>query len=199
MAADARTLDGLLARHAERMEARAARTRELQAAALEASTNLTTNVDERASNLSAKASEISETLAGATLTPRERRAKRTISPKQVGGGAHLDAAVGRLDSALTHAGEEIDKRYAYLKALDKRSSENLLPAGNAIGATYQVGAFLYSIEGASNAGHEIHLAGFIGGFALTLGLTFGIALYRIRRGLPSSLAPPKSPSEAATS
>jgi hypothetical protein len=196
--ADAKRLEGLMIKHSVRLEARAARAKELQSAALEASTNLTEHVDERASSLSTQASEIAETLANATLSPRERKSKsKAIQTKQVGGGAHLDAAVGQLDSALTSAGEEIDKRYAYLTALDKRAAENLLPTGNAIGATYQVGAYLYSIEGANNTAHEIHLASFIGGFALTLGIMFGIGLYRVRRGLPSSLAPPKSPPAAA--
>src|SRR5271165_649401 len=189
--AEAKVLEGDLLRHSAHLEARAARAKELQSAALEASTNLTEHVDERASSLSTKASEIAETLANATLSPSERKSK-AIQTKQVGGGAHLDAAVGQLDSAITHAGEEIDKRYAYLAALDKRAAENLLPAGNAIGASYQVGAYVYSIEGANNTAHEIHLASFIGGFALTLGIMFGIGFYRVRRGLPSSLAPPKS-------
>src|SRR5271167_54122 len=189
--ADAKRLESLMIRHSAHLEARAARAKELQAAALEASTNLTGHVDESASSLSTQASEIAETLANATVSPREQKSK-AVQSKQVGGGAHLDAAVGQLDSAITGAGEEIDKRYAYLTALDKRAAENLLPAGNAIGATYQVGAYVYSIEGANNTAHEIHLASFIGGFALTLGIMFGIAFYRIRRGLPSSLAPPKS-------
>src|SRR5271167_461917 len=190
--ADAKRLEDRLIRHSAHLEARAARAKELQSSALEASTNLTGHVDERASSLSTQASEIAETLANATLSPHEQKSSKAVQPKQVGGGAHLDAAVGQLDSAITHAGEEIDKRYAYLAALDKRSAENLLPAGNAIGATYQVGAYVYSIEGANTTAHEIHLASFIGGFALTLGIMFGIAFYRIRRGLPSSLAPPKS-------
>jgi len=196
--ADAKVLEGLMLRHSAHLEARAARAKELQSAALEASTNLTEHVDERASSLSTKASEIAETLANATLSPSERKSK-AIQTKQVGGGAHLDAAVGQLDSAITHAGEEIDKRYAYLGALDKRSAENLLPAGNAVGATYQVGAYVYSIEGANSTAHEIHLASFIGGFALTLGIMFGIGFYRVRRGLPSSLAPPKRPPAPAKS
>src|SRR5271167_297910 len=196
--ADAKRLEDRLIRHSAHLEARAARAKELQSSALEASTNLTGHVDERASSLSTQASEIAETLANATLGPRERKSKAT-QPKQVGGGAHLDAAVGQLDSAITHAGEEIDKRYAYLTALDKRAAENLLPAGNAIGATYQVGAYVYSVEGANSTAHEIHLASFIGGFALTLGIMFGIGFYRVRRGLPSSLAPPKSPPAPAKS
>jgi hypothetical protein len=69
---------------------------------------------------------------------------------------------------------------------------------NAQGATAQVGAFVYSVAGANNAAHETHLAGFIAGFALALGLGFGIGLYRIRRGMPSSLKPPKANGKKAT-
>lgn len=192
---EAKALEAALLRHAARLQARAAKAKELQSAALEASTNLTEHVGESASALSTQAAEAAQTLAGATLNPKERKSK-SVQSKQVGGGAHLDAAVGQLDSAITGVGNEVDKRVAYLAALNKRAAENKLPAGNAIGATYQVGAYVYSIEGASNTAHEIHLAGFIGGFALTLGIMFGIGFYRVRRGLPSSLAPPKSPAPA---
>ena len=67
-----------------------------------------------------------------------------------------------------------------------------IPAGNALGATAQVGAFVYSIAGANNVGKQTHLAVFIGGFALVIGIGFGIGLYRMRRGMPSSLKPPKT-------
>jgi hypothetical protein len=144
----------------------------------------------RASALSANAGATATTLANATLRPGKPR--QPIQTRQVGGGARLDKAVGRLDSAITDAADKVDSSYAYLAALDKRATENRLPAGNAIGATGQVGAFVYSISGANNTAHQTHLSVFIGGFALVLGITFGIGLYRIRRGMPSSLAPPKS-------
>jgi hypothetical protein len=163
--------------------------------ALTASTKLAGLVP-TANALSSNAAKTAATLAGATLPGRKRQPK-AIQPKQVGGGAHLDKAFGDLDAAITDAGNKVDGVYAYLTALDKRATDNKLPAGNAIGATVQAGAFVYSISGANNTAHQTHLAIFIGGFIFTLGLTFGIGLYRIRRGLPSSLAPPKSSPAAA--
>jgi hypothetical protein len=168
-----------------------ATTNVLAPAALTASTKLTGLVP-TVSDLSTKAAQAANTLANVTLHPKSKKSAKAIQPKQVGGGAHLDAAVGKLDSAITDAGNKVDSAYAYLKALDKRSAENLLPTGDAIGATFQTGAYVYSVSGANNTAHQVHLAGFIGGFALTLGLLFGIGLYRVRRGLPSSLAPPKA-------
>jgi hypothetical protein len=161
----------------------------LAPAALTASTKVIGLVP-TANDLSIKAAQAATTLANATLSRRKRQSK-TIRPKQVGGGARLDAAVGQLDGAITDAANKVDSTYAYLAALEKRAGEDKLPGGDASGATVQAGAFVYSVSGANDTGHQIHLAGFIGGFALTLGLLFGIGLYRIRRGLPSSLAPPK--------
>jgi hypothetical protein len=144
-----------------------------------------------ANDLSTTAAETANTLADATVSPGKKTPKK-IQPKQVGGGARLDKAVGQLDDSITSAGNKVDTYYANLTALDKRSSDNMLPAGNAKGATVQAGAFVYSVSGANNNAHQTHLAAFIGGFALVLGIGFGIALYRIRRGMPSSMAPPKS-------
>ncbi len=155
-----------------------------------ASTNLIGLVP-KANDLSNNAAATATTLANASLSPSKHQSK-TIQPKQVGGGAHLDKAFGQLDAAITNAADKVDNTYAYLAALDKRAADNQLPAGNATGATAQAGAFVYSVSGANNAVHQTHLAVFIGGFFLVLGLCFGIGLYRIRRGLPSSLAPPKS-------
>jgi hypothetical protein len=191
-AANARELEGRLRAHAGRLEERAANAKELQLSALTASTNLTEHVAEDANSLSAKATETATTLEGATLKPGKKSSAKAIQPKAVGGGAHLDAAVGQLDAAITGTATKVDNEYAYLTALDKRAGENMLPAGNAIGATAQAGAFVYEIAGANNAEHEIHLAAFVGGFALTLGIMLGIGLYRVRRGLPSSMKPPKS-------
>jgi hypothetical protein len=144
----------------------------------------------KATALSTNASATATTLANATLRPGKQR--QPVTTKQVGGGAKLDNAVGRLDAAITEAADKVDKSYAYLMALDRRASDNKLPAGNAIGATGQVGAFVYSVSGANDTAHQTHLSVFIGGFALVLGIGFGIGLYRIRRGMPSSLAPPKT-------
>jgi hypothetical protein len=105
---------------------------------------------------------------------------------------HLDAAVGKLDAAIASAGTKVNNDYAYLVALDKRASENQLPAGNATGATLQPGAFVYSIAGANNFSHQMNLAGLIGVVAVITGMGFGISLYRIRRGMPSSMAPAKA-------
>jgi hypothetical protein len=145
--------------------------------------------------LSAKAAEVATTLSNATLSPH--KPGKLIGTKQIGGGAKLDAAVGKLDAAISETAAKVDNAYAYLTALNKRAAENKLPAGDAKGATAQVGAFVYSVSGANNTAHQTHLAIFIGGFLLVIGLGFGIALYRIRRGLPSSMAPPKSSGAAA--
>jgi hypothetical protein len=143
-----------------------------------------------ASALSTNAAKTAASLANATVAPSKK--PKPIPTKQIGGGAQLDAAVGRLDSGITDAATKVDNAYAYLTALNTRAAENKLPAGNAIGATAQTGAFVYSVSGANNTAHQTHLAVFIGGFALVIGLALGISLYRIRRGMPSSMAPPKS-------
>ena len=188
-------LEARLTAHAIRLTATTARAGELGNVLSSASTELA-GLGPRAGDLSAKAGEAATNLAKASLAQRKRQ-PRTIHPKQVGGGAHLDAAFGQLDAAITDAANKVDSSYAYLKALDKRAARNKLPAGNAIGATVQAGAFVYSISGANNSSHQSHLATFIGGFVLILGLCFGIGLYRIRRGMPSSLKPPKSAPAAA--
>lgn len=164
-------------------------------AARDASTKLTGLVP-AAGALSTRAAAASTAVAHATLSPGEK-SHAPIQPKRIGGGAKLDHAVNELNAAITKGADKVDKDYAYLKALDKRASENLLPAGNAKGATVQAGAFVYSVSGANNSQHQSHLATFIGGFALFVGLAFGIGFYRIRRGMPSSLKPPKSPPAAA--
>jgi hypothetical protein len=148
--------------------------------------------------LSTKAAAAATSLANAGL-PQHSRQSKTIHSKQVGGGARLDKAFAKLDSAITDSADKVDHAYAYLTALDKRASENRLPAGNATGATVQAGAFVYSISGANNSNHETHLATFIGGFALFIAIGFGIGLYRLRRGLPSALKPPKAPPAATQS
>jgi hypothetical protein len=168
----------------------AAETNVVAPAAHTASTVITGLVPE-ASALSTSAAATATTLAGATLSPRKRQPK-IIHTKQIGGGAKLDSAVGKLDSAITNAATKVDNAYAYLTALDKRAAENKLPAGNAVGATAQAGAFVYSVSGANNSNHQTTLSTFIGEMALMLGLPLGIAFYRIRRGMPSSLKPPKS-------
>jgi hypothetical protein len=142
-------------------------------------------------DLSSSAGQAATNLASATSSPSQKSAK-AIGTKQVGGGAKLDSAVGQLDSAINDAANKVDADYAYLTALDKRAAENRLPAGNAKGATAQAGAYVLSVSGANNTAHQVHIAAFIGGFALVLGIGFGIALYRMRRGLPTSLAPPKA-------
>jgi hypothetical protein len=182
-------VSGLLTR------ASAAETNVVAPAAHTASTVLIGLVP-KASALSTNAAATASTLANVTLSPKQR-ASHPIPEKQVGGGAKLDSAVGKLDSAITDAATKVDNAYAYLTALDKRAADDKLPAGNAVGATAQVGAFVYSVSGANNTAHKTHLSVFIGGFALVIGLGFGIGLYRIRRGMPSSLAPPKSSTAAA--
>jgi hypothetical protein len=191
-AADAKNLEGRLLAHGTRLKERSAGAKELESSAATASTKLTEKVDSAASTLSSEATKTANTLAEANLEPTRKKSPKAIKTKQVGGGAKLDAAVAQLDAAITGTASEVDDKYAYLTALDKRAAESKLPAGNAIGATTQAGAFVYSISGANETEHEVHLASFIGGFALTLGIMFGISLYRIRRGLPSSLAPPKT-------
>jgi hypothetical protein len=148
--------------------------------------------------LSTKAAAAANSLANAGL-PGHNRQARTIHSKQVGGGARLDQAFAKLDSAITDSADKVDHAYAYLTALDKRAAGNKLPAGNATGATVQAGAFVYSISGANNSNHQSKLSSFIGGFALFIAIAFGIGLYRLRRGLPSALKPPKAPPAATHS
>ena len=105
-----------------------------------ASTNLLGLVP-KATALSANSAAAATTLADASLSPRQRQAK-PIHTRQVGGGTHLDKAFGQLDSAITEAANKVDNTYAYLTALDKRAADNQLPAGNAKGATAQVGAYV---------------------------------------------------------
>ena len=187
----AKVLQVLMIAHSDLLtKTSAAAANVLAPAAATASTNLLGLVP-KANDLSTKAAQTAATIAGVTL-PGQKKASKAIQPKQVGGGAHLDKAVGQLDDAITSAGTKVDGYYANLTALNKRAAENKLPAGNAIGATFQTGAFVYSVSGANNNAHQTHLAAFIGGFALVLGIGFGIALYRIRRGMPSSMAPPKA-------
>jgi hypothetical protein len=183
-----------LTAHADRLELTATAAGELERH-LSRLTSLLTGASTAATDVSTKAAEAAGTLANATVTPKE---SNPIPTRQVGGGTLLDQAVGQLDGAISGAGDKVDNAYAYLTALEKRAGENLLPAGNAQGATAQVGAFVYSVAGANNAAHETHLAAFIAGFALALGLGFGIGLYRIRRGMPSSLKPPKANGKTAT-
>jgi len=196
-AASAKQLEAHLSAHAARLEAHAASAKELQSTALTAATNLAEHVSADANTLSSRAAESATTLANASIEPGHKGSSKAIGTKQVGGGAHLDAAVAQLDAAITGTAAKVDNEYAYLGALNKRAAGNQLPAGNALGASTQTGAYVYSISGANKNEHQIHLASFIGGFALVLGIGFGISLYRIRRGLPSSLAPPKSSPAAA--
>ena len=161
----------------------------LQADVLSAASGLatsSTNVDA----LSAKAAETAATIADATTTVSPKKGK-TIQPKQIGGGAQIDSAVDQLDAAITQAGQTVDDNYAYLTALNIRAGQNLLPAGNASGATAQVAALIWSIGGADNSAHQVHLALIIGVTGLFIGATLGLGLYRIRRGEASTLAPPK--------
>ena len=187
----AKVLEALMIAHSDLLaKTSAAAANVLAPAAATASTNLLGLVP-KANDLSTKAAQTAATLANITL-PGQKKAPKAIQSKQVGGGAHLDKAVGQLDASITSAANKVDSGYANLTALEKRAGENQLPAGNAIGATVQAGAFSYSISGANDVAHQTHLAAFIGGFALVLGIAFGIGLYRIRRGMPSSLAPPKA-------
>ncbi|MGO8887950.1 MAG: hypothetical protein ACLQI7_30570 [Streptosporangiaceae bacterium] len=162
--------------------------KKLRAVALSTSAGLatsSTNVDA----LSAKAAEVATTIANASTTVTIKKGK-AIQPKQIGGGAKIDSAVGQLDAAITQAGQTVDDNYAYLTALDIRAGQYLLPAGNASGATAQSGAIIWSIGGADNSQHQFHLAIIIGFTGMFIGATLGLGLYRIRRGEASSLAPP---------
>jgi hypothetical protein len=168
-----------------------AETNVVAPAAHAASTTLVGLVPE-ATALSTNAAAAATSLQDATLAPGKRKS-RQIHTREIGGGAKLDSAVGQLDGAITDAADKVDNSYAYLTALNQRAANNKLPAGNAQGATGgQIGAYVYSVSGANNTVHQTHLAIFIGGFFLVIGLCFGITLYRVRRGMPSSLTPPKS-------
>jgi hypothetical protein len=190
-AVNSRVLQVHMIAHSARLALRAGAARALSAAAATASTGLAGSVTD-ASKLSANAAQTAATIADVTVHSTGRHSSKTIQPKQVGGGARLDAAVGQLDAAITGTATKVDNEYAYLTALNQRATETQLPAGNAKGATTEAGAYVYSISGANNTAHQVHVAAFAGGFALVLGICFGISLFRIRRGLPSSLAPPKS-------
>ena len=214
-------LEALVLLHAARLGAASGTAKTLQALAVSSSANLTagstrtkalsarlaalspqiaalspkfTGLSAKAAAVAAKAAQVAGTLATAlTPKPRQHRHGKTIHPKQVGGGKHLDAAVGKLDAAITDVGTKVNDDYAYLTALNTRASQTQLPAGNASGATVQAGAVSYSISGANLTQHNITLATYIGALALLLGATLGLGLYRIRRGEASSLAPPKTP------
>jgi hypothetical protein len=141
-----------------------------------------------ANNFSQQALALANSIAAVTPKPA-KQSTQTIQTKQIGGGAELDAAVNQLDAAITNAGTVVDTNYAGLTALDVRSRDSQLPGGNATGATEQAGIVIYSIGGADSAGHAIHVAVLIGALAATLGATVGLAVYRIRKGWPSSMAP----------
>jgi hypothetical protein len=183
-------LETLILKLSGGLAATSVKAKAFQALVVRVSTHLATS-STTVNGLSAKAAQAAITLANVTLTPKQWKTRK-IHPRQVGGGARLDAAVDKLDAAISNAAAEVDDDYAYLTALDTRAGQSMLPAGNASWATAQVGAVIYSISGASPSQHQIHLATVIGMTALTLGATFGLSLYRIRRGEPSSLAPAKT-------
>ena len=160
----------------------------LQADVLKAASSLATS-STNVNSLSAKAAQVASTIADASTTVTPKNGK-TVQPKQIGGGGQIDAAVAQLDAAITKAGQAVDDNYAYLTALNTRAGDSLLPAGNASGATSQVGALIWSIGGADNSQHQAHLALIVGITGLFIGATLGLGLYRIRRGEGSSLAPP---------
>ena len=181
-------LTALASAHAARLAAEAARASSFQAKAQAASSALAAQAS-FASGVSTQAAKAAATLAGVKIgPPKERR----IHPRQVGGGALVDQAVGDLDSAITKAGATVDDDYSYLLALNKRATGDQLLTGHATGATAQYSYLVYSIAGVTHTSHRIHLASGIGLLILLIGLGFGIGFYRIRRGMPSSLKPPKS-------
>ena len=186
------TLEDLTLKHEASLAQTATDLQNVQAAAVGVATKLasgSTSVNGASANIAAVATDI----ANATLAPSKAKGGKTVQPEQVGGGSKLDAAVAQLDLAINNAGDQVDYTYGYLTALDTRAGQNMLPGGNASGTTLQSGAVVYSISGANNNQKLIHFATIIGITALSLGATFGLGLYRIRRGEPSSLAPPKSP------
>jgi hypothetical protein len=152
-------------------------------------TNDLTTASSDASSFSQQALALSNTLAEATVAPSKQG--KTIQPKQISGGAQLDAAVAQLDAAITQAGTSVDAHYATLDALDTRAFENQLVTGDAEGATTQVGVVIMSVSGADQTTRDIHNGIIIGVTALTVGATIGLGLYRIRKGWASSLAPTK--------
>jgi putative membrane protein len=195
----AKTLRALAVSTSARLTAGSTRTKSLSAQLAALSPQLAalppkfTGLSARAAAVAAKAAQVAGTLATA-LTPKPgHRHGKAIHPRQVGGGKHLDAAVGKLDAAISDVGTKVNDDYAYLAALNTRARRTQLPAGNASGATVQSGAVTYSISGANRIQHNITLAAYIGALALLLGATLGLGLYRIRLGEPSSLAPPKTP------
>jgi len=143
-----------------------------------------------ANTFSRQALALSNTLAVATLAPSKKQPK-TVQPTQVSGHGRLDAAVAELNDSITQAGNSVDASYAQLDALDIRAAQNQMPAGNATGATMQNGLVIFSVSGANQTQHQIHLSIIIGITALSLGATIGLGLYRIRKGWASSLAPTK--------
>jgi hypothetical protein len=141
-----------------------------------------------AGNFSQQAVALANSISALTPKPTNQPTQ-TVQTQQIGGGANVDAAVNQLDAAITNAGAEVDANYAGLTALDVRAGSSQLPGGNATGATDQAGIFIYSIGGANSTGRAISLSSLIGAIAATLGATFGLAFYRIRKGWPSSMAP----------
>jgi hypothetical protein len=125
-----------------------------------------------------KAAQGASALAGATLPASKGK---------------VNSAVAQLDEAITNAGTQVDTDYAYLTALDTRAGQTMLPAGSASGSTLtlQNGAVIYSISGANSTEKSYHLAVVIGVIGMFIGGGLGLSLYRIRRGEPSSIAPPK--------
>jgi hypothetical protein len=164
------------------------RVKELQALVLTLSANLAAG-SASASSLSANAALAAATIENAVIAPPAKG--KVIQPKQLGGGAKLDAAVGQLDAAITSAGTKVDNSYAYLTALDTRAGQSQLPAGNASGTTVETGALSYSLPAVDFNPQHMHYATVTGVVALALGSTLGLSLYRKRRGQASSLFPAK--------
>ncbi|GAA4851682.1 hypothetical protein [Kitasatospora terrestris] len=135
--------------------------------------------------LAAQAAQAAAALAAAAV-PRSGPGE-PVRPEELGDSAGLRSAVDRLDAAIAQSGDEVDRGHAGLLALDRRSAQYLLPAGNATGASAQTGSFVITVRGADAAGRQTGLAALVGGSALLLALTLGVGLHRVRHGLPSSL------------
>jgi putative membrane protein len=189
--AKAVALEDLARRHLSALAATGQRAKKLQALALTLSANLAAG-SASANALSARAALAAATLENAVILPGKHKNRKTIHPKQLGGGAKVDAAVGQLDAAISSAGTKVDNSYAYLTALDTRAGQSQLPAGNASGATVQTQAFVYSLPAVNYNAQHTHYATVVGVTAMALGSTIGLALYRRRRGLGSSLFPAKA-------
>lgn len=187
------TIEGLILTLSGDLNATAGRVRSMQSQLSGVVSSDLSAASGHANDLSQRALALANTISQTTPS-RSKRARRPISTKQIGGGARLDAAVQRLDAAISGAAGQVDTQYADLTALDKRARQTQLPGGNATGATVQAGLIVYSVAGANQTQHILHLAAIIGATALLLGSTIGLSLYRIRRGWPSSLAPAKTPS-----